>query len=54
MESLWVDHTPDEKNYESPSWHQDVLKHTESRVREGKTDFVDWEAAKKDMRRRHK
>jgi hypothetical protein len=54
MESLWVDLTRDEINYESPSWHEDVLKHTESLVREGKTDFVDWEAAKKDLRRRLK
>jgi hypothetical protein len=54
METLWADLTRDEAAFESPAWHENVLKHTEGLVREGKTDFVDWDNAKKDLRRRLK
>jgi len=50
MEMLWDDlcrHVPD---FSSPSWHEDVLKDREQRIRDGKDKFVDWDQAKKDIR----
>jgi hypothetical protein len=37
-------------DFSSPSWHEDVLKEREQRIREGKDRFVDWDQAKKDLR----
>ena len=54
MESLWVDLSRDQNAFESPAWHGEALKHTESLIREGKAEFLDWEAAKDDLRRRLK
>jgi hypothetical protein len=31
---------------ESPSWHQDLLKETESRVESREATFTDWQKAK--------
>lgn len=52
MEELWVDLTRDEGKFTSPSWHFDVLRETEQDIRDGRTKFVDWEEAKKSIRRR--
>jgi hypothetical protein len=52
MEELWTDLTRDEAGFESPSWHIRVLQETEERVRSGKEKFIDWEVAKKSLRRR--
>jgi Putative addiction module component len=48
MEELWADLSRDEI-FESPSWHGEVLK---KRAKE--KNFVDWEAAKKQLRARFK
>jgi hypothetical protein len=50
MEEIWEDlsRIPD---FESPSWHQDVLEKTEARIASGKAKFVDWEKAKAEIRR---
>lgn len=34
----------------SPNWHGDILKEREKRLREGKDEFEDWEAAKREIR----
>ena len=52
MEVLWQDLTRDENAFESPAWHAEELRKTESLVREGKAQFIDWEVAKKDLRKR--
>ena len=52
MEALWPDIASDEGKYESPSRHFDVLDKTEHDIRTGRTKFIDWEAAKKSIRRR--
>lgn len=52
MEALWSDITRDESKYASPSWHFDELVRTEQEVRAGSVKFVDWETAKKSIRRR--
>jgi hypothetical protein len=50
MEMLWADLSRNEAQIESPSWHGDVLRDREARVKAGTDKFVDWEAAKKQLR----
>jgi len=52
LEALWEDLSRNETDFESPSWHQAELAATKERVRTGKERFVDWEAAKKELRKR--
>jgi hypothetical protein len=50
MEMLWDDICRSAPEFSSPSWHEDVLKGREERIRNGKEKFVDWDQAKKDIR----
>jgi hypothetical protein len=50
MEMLWDDLCRSAPDFSSPSWHEDVLKEREQRIREGKDRFVDWDQAKRDLR----
>lgn len=54
MEALWQDLSRNADWFESPAWHGDVLREREKRVEEGKEVYVDWEAAKKDLRANRK
>jgi hypothetical protein len=51
MEALWKDLSEDEEKYDSPEWHEDVLKETENRVNDGAEEIVDWDIAKKNLRK---
>ena len=53
MEALWVDLTKSQEEFSSPSWHEDVLKAREERIKSGKEEYKDWEMAKKELRDRH-
>ena len=44
MEELWADLSRNDR-FESPAWHADVLK-----ARSAENEFVDWEAAKRQLR----
>jgi len=50
MESLWEDIARTPEAVESPAWHKDILDERRQRVAEGQSQFVDWEAAKADIR----
>ncbi len=50
MEALWADLTRHGKEFQSPSWHEHVLKEREARVETGQETFIDWETAKKQLR----
>jgi hypothetical protein len=50
MEMLWDDLCRSAPDFSSPSWHEDVLKEREQRIRDGKDKFVVWHQAKKDIR----
>ena len=50
MEALWADLSRNEAAFESPAWHGDVLHDREAKVKSGKETFMDWEAAKKQLR----
>ena len=54
MEALWADLSRHEEQFESPAWHEHVLKEREDRVKSGQETFMDWEAAKKELRDRQK
>jgi hypothetical protein len=52
MEELWADLSRREAEVPSPAWHEEVLKQREERLRSGQETFVDWDAAKKQLRDR--
>ena len=52
MEEIWDDLRRVPENIPSPSWHADVLRAREDRIREGKSKFEDWTAAKRRIRER--
>ena len=53
IETLWEDLARNERQMKSPGWHFDVLKEREQRRKAGKEKVLDWETAKKELRRRH-
>jgi len=52
MEVLWADLSRKAESFESPAWHGDVLRERDQRVAEGKESFIDWDAAKRELRER--
>ena len=52
MERLWEDLSRQPENVPSPEWHGDVLAQRMAAVRDGRTDFVDWDDAKRRLRER--
>jgi len=47
MERLWEDLSRRPEDVPSPQWHGDVLAERIAAVREGRTDFVSWDQAKR-------
>jgi hypothetical protein len=52
LEALWTDLSQDDADIESPAWHEGILKETEARLQTGQEDVEDWEAAKRQLRKR--
>lgn len=52
MELLWVSLSSDEDKLESPAWHADTLRETQQRYDAGQEKPVDWNTAKKELRKR--
>ena len=52
MEALWAESSHDEGQFESPVWHGDALREREENIKTGRESFMDWEAAKKQLRER--
>ena len=52
MELLWELLSRPDDAFESPAWHGQALNETKQRLAENKEQVLDWEAAKKDLRRR--
>ena len=52
MERLWSDLSRRPEDVPSPEWHGEILAERIIAVREGRTEFVDWDAAKKRLRER--
>lgn len=52
VESLWSDLAADAGALESPAWHEGELRKTESEFAAGRIETLDWEEAKKELRKR--
>jgi Putative addiction module component len=52
MEELWKSLSREEVRLESPPWHEEALRETAARHDAGKEQPVDWEAAKRELRKR--
>lgn len=50
MEAIWADLSRDEKQFESPAWHEQALRETETIVKASGARFSDWEEARKRLR----
>jgi putative addiction module component (TIGR02574 family) len=54
MERLWTELSRQPSNIMPPEWHGDVLAARLTAVKEGRTEFVEWDAAKERLRNRLK
>jgi hypothetical protein len=52
IETLWADLAADEESFSSPAWHEDELRKTEAEFAAGRIEILDWENAKKELRKR--
>ena len=52
MEVIWAALSVPDSELESPAWHAEALKETEDRVARGEDRIVDWEIAKRELRKR--
>ena len=50
MEVLWRELSVNSKSVESPLWHKELLKATETRYRNGQEKPLDWNIAKRELR----
>jgi hypothetical protein len=48
-ELLWDDFCGNAPDFQSPNWHEAVLKEREKRIMEGKDMFVSWVDAKNEL-----
>jgi putative addiction module component (TIGR02574 family) len=51
IEALWGDLAADDAAFASPAWHEDELRKTEADFTAGRVEVLDWEAAKKELRK---
>ena len=51
MEAIWQNLSTDARSIQSPAWHEEELRIREAQIASGETKFVDWEKAKKEIRR---
>lgn len=54
MEEIWESLSQTPESIPSPAWHADVLVERDAKVQSGQTKPVDWDEAKRDIRRRAK
>ncbi len=52
IETLWSALAADEDSFASPVWHEEELKKTEAAFTAGRGEVLDWEDAKKELRKR--
>ena len=52
IEALWSDLAADEESFASPGWHEEALRKTEAEFAAGRIETLDWEDAKKELRKR--
>jgi hypothetical protein len=52
MEAIWEDLSKEDGQVESPDWHHEALQTTNARFLSGQENSVDWQEAKRDLRKR--
>ncbi len=52
MEALWVELSADPDRFESPAWHEDVLKQRDAEVAAGKAKFISLDEARRELQAR--
>jgi hypothetical protein len=52
MEAIWEDLSIEEEQVKSPDWHDKALQETARRLKAGQESIVDWQAGKKELRKR--
>jgi hypothetical protein len=52
MEELWEPLSREEARLKSPPWHKEALRETGARHDAGKEQPIDWDAAKRELRKR--
>ena len=52
MEAIWEDLSHEEELVESPEWHREALEEANRRLESGQESTVDWNEAKKELRKR--
>ncbi len=52
METLWADMIGNEKNLESPAWHEPILNDREAAFKAGKITASDWVEAKERIKKK--
>jgi hypothetical protein len=52
MEALWEDLSKDDASLDSPAWHREALQETEGRLASGEERILDWQGAKRELRKR--
>lgn len=50
LEAVWAEISPEPDELEVPQWHKDLLDDRELALREGRTEVLDWEDAKRQIR----
>jgi hypothetical protein len=52
MEAFWESLRGEEARFESPPWHEEALRETVARHDAGMELPIDWDAAKRELRKR--
>lgn len=52
IEALWGDVAAEDGKFSSPAWHETELRKTEADLAAGRVETVDWEDAKRELRKR--
>lgn len=52
IEALWGDIATEEESFTSPTWHEEALRKTEVDFAGGREESLDWDEAKKELRKR--
>jgi putative addiction module component (TIGR02574 family) len=52
IETLWADLAQDDESVSSPAWHEEALRKTEAEFAAGRIEVLNWEDAKKELRKR--
>ena len=51
IESLWADLAADDESFPSPAWHEEELQKTEADLAAGRVEVLNWDDAKKELRK---